>query len=290
MHCCSFDVRDIHIQFIQLIIAVILLHALAWLVPASSPLKPHVTLPEINAEMAYKLLPVVSVGVIALGKFSSHSPHFVQSYVPRHPMSLSWAILSFGSHSRLPVQSETDAFFYNYPIWTMGYQTTQTVFNTLCLRNVDASFFQIARGLLLPCTIFTNALATRITPRSNTIRAAALVTAGFFLGISPSSFFKSSDIISSGEVIGSSTPSASFLEGAKYMWKDVVQNMDNEKALALVYGTLSALMTAIHAVLVKSAVKTLEGSVLRLNYWSNMLSGLFLVRHLPLYPWRRSQF
>ena len=67
------------------------------------------------------------------------------------------------------------------------------------------------------------------------------------------------------------------------MWKDVVQNMDNEKVLALVYGTLSALMTAIHAVLVKSAVKTLEGSVLRLNYWSNMLSGLFLVRHLPLY-------
>ena len=157
------------------------------------------------------------------------------------------------------------------------------MFNTLCLRNVDASFFQIARGLLLPCTIFTNALATRITPRSNTIRAAALVTMGFFLGISPSSFFKSSDIISSGEVISSSTPSASFVEGAKYMWKDVVQNMDNEKVLALVYGTLSALMTAIHAVLVKSAVKTLEGSVLRLNYWSNMLSGLFLVRHLPLY-------
>ena len=75
MHCFPFDVRDA--QFIQLIIAVVLLHALAWLVPASSPLKPHVTLPELNAEMAYKLLPVVSVGVIALGEFSSHSPHFI---------------------------------------------------------------------------------------------------------------------------------------------------------------------------------------------------------------------
>jgi len=153
------------------------------------------------------------------------------------------------------------------------------VFNTLCLRNVDASFFQIARGLLLPCTILINALATRITPRSNVIRAAALVTVGFFLGISPGSFFKSSDIVSSGEVIGSSTPSVSILESTKYMWKDVAQNMDRDKALALVYGTLSAFMTAVHAVLVKSAVKTLEGSVLRLTYWSNMMSGIFLVRY-----------
>ena len=56
-------------QFIQLIIAVVLLHGLAWVVPESSPLKPQVALPEVNAEMAYKLLPVVSVGVIALGTF-----------------------------------------------------------------------------------------------------------------------------------------------------------------------------------------------------------------------------
>jgi hypothetical protein len=67
------------------------------------------------------------------------------------------------------------------------------------------------------------------------------------------------------------------------MWKDVTKNMDREKALALVYGTLSAFMTAVHAVLVKSAVKSLEGSVLRLTYWSNMMSGMFLVRRiLPL--------
>ena len=137
----------------------------------------------------------------------------------------------------------------------------------------------ILRGLLLPCTILINALATRITPRSNVIRAAAHVTVGLFLGISPGSFFKSSDIASSGEVIGSSTPSVSILESTKYMWKDVAQNMDRDKALALVYGTLSAFMTAVHAVLVKSAVKTLQGSVLRLTYWSNMMSGIFLVRH-----------
>jgi len=47
--------------------------------------------------------------------------------------------------------------------------------------------------------------------------------------------------------------------------------------LALMYGTLSAFMTAVHAVLVKSAVKTLEGSVLKMTYWGNLMSGIFLV-------------
>ena len=225
--------------------------------------------------MAYKLLPVVSVGVIALGKLYFHRV-------------LLYTLLRAGARvcPKLRLSRDISFHFSRGFLIRLGIRVgSETdiygllVFNTLCLRNVDASFFQIARGLLLPCTILINALATRITPRSNVIRAAALVTVGFFLGISPGSFFKSSDIASSGEVIGSSTPSVSILESTKYMWKDVAQNMDRDKALALVYGTLSAFMTAVHAVLVKSAVKTLEGSVLRLTYWSNMMSGIFLVRY-----------
>jgi len=54
------------------------------------------------------------------------------------------------------------------------------------------------------------------------------------------------------------------------MWKDVAQNMDRDKVLSLVYGTLSAFMIA---------VKTLEKSVLRLTYWGNMMGGIFLVRY-----------
>ncbi|KAF8317109.1 hypothetical protein DL93DRAFT_2055818, partial [Clavulina sp. PMI_390] len=173
--------------FIQLVIAVILLHLLAWVVPSGNSWKSKVAIPEITAETAYKLLPVVSIGIVAL------------------------------------------------------------VFNTLCLRNVDASFFQIARGLLLPCTILITALHSRLTPRAPVLRAAALVTAGFFIGISPKSFFKSSDLPASGGVY------------------------------ALVYGTLSALMTAVHAVMVKGAVKVVDGSVLKLTYWTNFLSAAFLL-------------
>lgn len=48
-------------------IAVLLLHVLSAVVPKSSSLKPKVAIPELNAETAYKLMPVISVGVIALG-------------------------------------------------------------------------------------------------------------------------------------------------------------------------------------------------------------------------------
>lgn len=207
--------------FIQLIIALGLLHLLAAIVPQASGLKPKVALPEITAEMAYRMLPVVGVGIVAL------------------------------------------------------------VFNTLCLRTVDASFFQIARGLLLPCTILVTSMHTRLAPRSPVIRAAALVTAGFFIGISPSSFFKS------GQGAAITRPDmGSSGAGGEVVAGDVIggeigflglSGMDDEKVLALVYGTLSALMTAVHAVMVKGAIRALEGSVLRLTYWSNFLSAAFLL-------------
>ena len=58
-------------------------------------------------------------------------------------------------------------------------------------------------------------------------------------------------------------------------------SMDEDKVYALVYGTLSALMTAVHAVMVKGAVKIVDGSVLKLTYWTNFLSAAFLVRFTP---------
>lgn len=61
-----------------------------------------------------------------------------------------------------------------------------------------------------------------------------------------------------------------------------VQGLDGDKVLALIYGSLSALMTAIHAVMIKDAVRKLDGSVLRLTYWSNLMSSVFLVSFLSL--------
>lgn len=121
------------------------------------------------------------------------------------------------------------------------------VFNTLCLKDVDASFFQIARGLLLPFTIIVSAIQTRRLPGVPALGAALVVSAGFFLGLSPASFFNSKAV-------------------------------SQATALSLAYGILSALMTAIHAVLVKSAHEIVgENSTIKLAYWGNVLPALFLI-------------
>ncbi|KAG1828083.1 hypothetical protein EV424DRAFT_1387141 [Suillus variegatus] len=60
------------------------------------------------------------------------------------------------------------------------------IFNTLCLRDVEASFFQIARGLVLPLTIVVFSAHTRTVPSIRVGIAAGSVTIGFLLGVAPS--------------------------------------------------------------------------------------------------------
>jgi solute carrier family 35 (GDP-fucose transporter), member C1 len=135
------------------------------------------------------------------------------------------------------------------------------VFNTLCLRDVDASFFQvswprrliefenkaltaharqIARGLVLPLTIAVSACVTRRLPGILVLLAAGVVTAGFLIGISPSS--------------GSLSASP----------------------LALSYGVFSSLMTALHVVQLKNALPYVNNSSLELAYWGNGGSAAML--------------
>ncbi|KIJ66267.1 hypothetical protein HYDPIDRAFT_109261 [Hydnomerulius pinastri MD-312] len=118
------------------------------------------------------------------------------------------------------------------------------VFNTLCLRDVEASFFQIARGLVLPLTIFVSSTVTRSTPTARVIIAAMIVTAGFLLGVAPSS-----------AVPVHATPSM----------------------LSLFYGVLSSLFIAIHAVLIKSSLPHCNNSTIQLAYWTNLGSAAFLL-------------
>lgn len=77
--------------------------------------------------------------------------------------------------------------------------------------------------------------------------AALIVTAGFFIGISPSSYFTTA--------------------------RDAPQTT----ILSLVFGTLSSLTLAIHAVLVKSAYSYVDNSVIKFTYWGNLLSALALI-------------
>jgi GDP-fucose transporter C1 len=124
------------------------------------------------------------------------------------------------------------------------------VFNTLCLRGVDASFFQIARGLVLPLTIIVSSFHTRTMPTLNVIFASVVVTGGFFLGVAPSS-----------KVPLIAAPSL----------------------LSLAYGILSSLFIAFHAVLIKMSLPYCNNSSIQLAWWTNAGSAAMLFPFVVLF-------
>jgi GDP-fucose transporter C1 len=134
------------------------------------------------------------------------------------------------------------------------------VFNTLCLREVEATFFQvlltffpsvqfnlsppqIARGLVLPLTIAVT--PARFHPRqaARVTLAAGLVTIGFFIGVIPE-----------GNLPLSSIPSSR----------------------SLIFGVFSSLSIAVHSVMVKASLTHCDNSTIQLAYWTNAGSAVLL--------------
>jgi len=163
--------------FLQMVIAVILLHATA-------AISDKVKIPKMDVEVAKNLFPVVSVNIIGL------------------------------------------------------------VFNTLCLRDVEASFFQIARGLVLPLTIAVSSVYSRSSPSRSVILASGVVTLGFMLGVAPSSSLPKTAIPST---------------------------------LSLFYGVLSSLFIAFHAVLIKNSLPYCNNSTIELAWWTNAGSAILVL-------------
>ncbi|PFH49813.1 hypothetical protein AMATHDRAFT_62466 [Amanita thiersii Skay4041] len=124
------------------------------------------------------------------------------------------------------------------------------VFNTLCLRDVEATFFQIARGMVLPLTIIVSAIHTHDIPSKRVLIAASVVTIGFIVGVSPSP-----------TVPANATPSL----------------------LSLIYGLLSSLFIAIHAVLIKMSLPYCNNSTIQLAWWTNVGSAIFLLPFVILH-------
>ncbi|KAG9034483.1 hypothetical protein FRB95_013159 [Tulasnella sp. JGI-2019a] len=116
-------------------------------------------------------------------------------------------------------------------------------FNTLCLRGVNASFFQIARGLVLPLTIVVSSVDKKASPTIPVLIAGTVVTIGFFVGIVPKS----------------------------------TSSRTEAPAMSLIWGVLSSLMTAVHAVLIKRSLSFVDNSAIQLAYWTNASAALILL-------------
>ncbi|KAF8519039.1 hypothetical protein BU17DRAFT_48198 [Hysterangium stoloniferum] len=127
--------------------------------------------------------------------------------------------------------------------WLIIVDAAGFVFNALCLRDVEAAFFQVARGLVLPLTISIVSIHSRSTPSWKVCGCALVVTIGFFIGVSPSE-----------ELPEKSVPTP----------------------LALFYGFLSSMAIACHAVLIKISLPHVDGSSTQLSYWSNLGSAIII--------------
>ncbi|KAF9056090.1 hypothetical protein BJ165DRAFT_1522041 [Panaeolus papilionaceus] len=124
------------------------------------------------------------------------------------------------------------------------------VFNTLCLRDVDASFFQIARGLVLPLTIVVSSVYLRSKPSKLVIVCATMVTAGFMIGVAPSKSLPVTAIPST---------------------------------LSLFYGVLSSIFIAFHAVLIKTSLPYCNNSTIELAWWTNLGSAAMILPFVVLH-------
>jgi GDP-fucose transporter C1 len=111
-------------------------------------------------------------------------------------------------------------------------------FSNYTLKYVDASFYQVARGMVLPFTVATSLIYLHARPSLNVFLACGLVTAGFFVGV--------------------------FLDGTAVSMTGIG------------FGVASSLITAIHSVVIKKSMDVVGGSAIAFAWYSNLLAMFVL--------------
>ena len=111
-------------------------------------------------------------------------------------------------------------------------------FSNYTLKYVDASFYQVARGLVLPFTVCTSLVFLHSRPSLRILFSCGLVTLGFFVGV--------------------------FLDGTSV------------SAIGIMFGVASSAITATHSVVIKQSLPVVDGSALLLSWYTNLLSAVAL--------------
>jgi GDP-fucose transporter C1 len=117
-------------------------------------------------------------------------------------------------------------------------------FSNYTLKYVDASFYQVARGLVLPFTVGTSFIFLQSRPSLRILLCCGLVTCGFFVGV--------------------------FLDSTPLSW------------VGISFGVASSALTATHSVVIKQSLNVVGGSALALSWYTNLLSAALLAPLLLL--------
>jgi len=112
-------------------------------------------------------------------------------------------------------------------------------FSNYTLKYVDASFYQVARGLLLPFTVGTSYVFLHTRPSLRILLACSVVTLGFFVGV--------------------------FLDAVPIA------------LLGIVFGVASSAITAVHSVVIKKSLDVVKGSAMHLSWYTNLLSAVVMI-------------
>jgi solute carrier family 35 (GDP-fucose transporter), member C1 len=120
----------------------------------------------------------------------------------------------------------------------VGLNVVGLSFSNYTLKYVDASFYQVARGLVLPFTVVVSFIFLHARPSLKVLSACGVVTLGFFVGV--------------------------FLDGTPV------------SMLGIFFGVASSAITAVHSVVIKKSLKAVNGSALALSWYMNSLSAVLL--------------
>ena len=112
-------------------------------------------------------------------------------------------------------------------------------FSNYTLKHVDASFYQVARGMVLPFTVCTSFFVLHSRPSLRVLLACFLVTTGFFVGV--------------------------FLDGTEV------------SVIGVTFGVMSSMITAAHSVVIKRSLDVVKGSALHLSWYTNLYSAIALI-------------
>ncbi|KIK68307.1 hypothetical protein GYMLUDRAFT_35692 [Collybiopsis luxurians FD-317 M1] len=121
----------------------------------------------------------------------------------------------------------------------VGLNVVGLSFSNYTLKYVDASFYQVARGLVLPFTVCTSFFILNARPSLRILFSCGIVTLGFFVGV--------------------------FLDGTPL------------SLVGIFFGVVSSAITAIHSVVIKQSLNVVNGSALLLSWYTNLLSAIVLI-------------